>query len=151
MNILSFSDVITNSSSEVFVLHPKPEVNKSEFECEIEVLLESLCRLAGKDPDDMYTIYSSETSYIDEDYHYNVEVGDVVIESNDDNSIPSWLMEFIGEINYMPKFKDKFSGYYAEDLGEKKMPMYKWNNEKRQYEDIIELRKIESIQRRHLG
>lgn len=151
MNILSFSDVITNSSSEVFVLHPRPEIDRDRFLDEITELLNTLCELTGEDPDDMYTIYSSEISYIDEDWHYNVEVGDVVIESTDDNSIPNWLMEFIDDILYMPKFRDKFSGYYAEDLGKKDIPVYKWNSEKRQYEDVIESRKINSIQRKHLG
>lgn len=151
MKVLSYSDVITNSSSEVFVLHPKPEVDRDEFKCEIEVLLESLCRITGEDPDNMYILYSSDNSYIDEDWHYNVEVGDVVIESVDDNSIPSWLMEFIEDIIYLPKFKRNFSGYYAEDLGKKDMPVYKWNNEKYQYEEIIESKEIPSIQRKHLG
>lgn len=151
MKVLSYSDVITNSSSEVFVLHPKPEVNRDEFLCEIEELLNTLCEITGEDPDDLYTIYSSEVDYIDEDYHYNVEEGDVVIESVDDNSIPSWIMEFIGDILYMPKFKDKFSGYYAEDLGKKDIPYDMWNEITNEYETVIKSREIESIQRRHLG
>ena len=53
MNILSFSDVITNSSSEVFVLHPKPEVDKDRFLDEITELLNAICELTGEDPNDI--------------------------------------------------------------------------------------------------
>ena len=151
MKVLSYSDVITNSSSEVFVLHPKPEVNREELLSEITELLNTICELTGENPKETFYIDSSETSYIEDDWGYNVEKGDIMINSVEDNSIPGWLMDFIEDIKYMPKFEDKFSGYYAEDLGEKEMPTYKWNHEKRRYEDVIISTKIKSIQRVHLG
>lgn len=151
MKILSVSDVITNSSSEVFIIHSKPEVDNSEIYEEIKELLDSICELTGIDPSDCYTTDIAENSYIDEDWYYSVEEGDTVIESISDNTIPGWLMNFIEDILYMPRFKDKFSGYYATDLGEKEIPHDVWNSETREYETVTRKTEIESIQRHHLG
>lgn len=150
MKIISFSDVITNSSSEVFVLHPKPEVNREDFLYEIKELLNTLCELTGENKDDMYYISSAEHTEINEDWWYSQEEGDVIIESVGDNTIPVWMMEFIERLYTMSRFEDKFSGYYAEDLGKKSIPHYKWVSGEGQVR-TDEPVDIESIQRIHLG
>jgi len=146
MRILSISDVITNSSSEVFIIHGKPEF-QDELNEEIPELLEALCDSIGLDVDDMMYFEVSNSTYIDEDWEYPVENNDLIIHSQSDNTIPSWLMEFIEYLYNFPKFQNKFFGYYAEDLGEKELPRYNWN--KRKYEK--RKKEIESIQRHHLG
>jgi len=146
MRILSISDVITNSSSEVFIIHGKPEF-QDELNEEIPELLEALCDSIGLNVDDMMYFEVSNSTYIDEDWEYPVENNDLIIHSQSDNTIPSWLMEFIEYLYNFPKFQNKFFGYYAEDLGEKELPRYNWN--KRKYEK--RKKEIESIQRHHLG
>lgn len=150
MKIISFSDVITNSSSEVFVLHPKPEVNKEDFLHEIEEVLDTLCELTGENREEMYYISSADNTEINENWDYYQEEGDIIIESISDNTIPGWMMEFIEYLYCMPRFADKFSGYYAEDLGKKPIPHYKWVSGEGQVR-TDEPMDVQSIQRVHLG
>lgn len=146
INILSISDVITNSSSEVFIIHGKPEF-QDELNEEIPELLEVLCESIGLDIHEIAYFETSDSSFVDQDWHYTVEKNDLLIYSQSDNSIPLWLMEFIDCLYNFPKFQSKFSGYYAKDLDEREIPYYNWNT------GIYEKRKqkTESIQRRHLG
>lgn len=146
MKILSISDVITNSSSEVFIVHGKPEF-QDELNEEIPELLKMLCESIGLDIDDMMYFKVSDSSYIDEGWDYPVEKNDLLIHSQSDNTIPSWLMEFIEYLYNFPKFQNKFFGYYAEDLGKKELPQYNWNTGKYEKRE----KEIESIQRHHLG
>lgn len=146
MKILSISDVITNSSSEVFVIHSKPEFQEQINE-EIPELLKEMCDLVGLDIYDIMSFEVAEESEIDSDWQYYTAKRDLLINSCSDNSIPDWLMRFIEDLPYLPKFEDKFSGYYAEDLGKKEIPYYDW--ETKSYK--ISLQEIESIQRVHLG
>lgn len=150
MKIISISDVVTNSSSEVFIIHAKPEFQE-EINEEIPEFLKQICDLFEEDINDMMEFEVSHETYIDEDWYYYVHKGDLLIHSTDDNSIPGWLMDVISDLNYTNKFKDKFSGYYAEDLGEKDLPYYDWNHEPD--EPGLKHRKteIQSIQRHHLG
>lgn len=150
MKIISFSDVITNSSSEVFILHPKPEVNRKDLLHEIEEVLDTLCELTGEDPARVYCTDISDTEGINENWEYYQAEGDILIESVSDNTIPGWMKDFIEYLYSMPRFEDKFSGYYAEDLGKKSIPHYKWvsgEGDVKTYEPVD----IESIQRIHLG
>lgn len=147
--ILSISDVITNSSSEVFVIHSKPEFQE-EINEEIPKLLKEICSLVGLNISDIMRFEIAEEYKIDEDYSYYMAKQDLIINSCDDNSIPYWLMEFICYLYYLPKFRDKFSGYYAEDLGEKNIPYYDYNAPYDQRHKS-RLQSIESIQRIHLG
>lgn len=150
MKIISVSNVITNSSSEVFIIHAKPEFQE-EINEEIPEFLQELCDLFEEDIDDMlYTEVSDET-YIDEDWYYYVHKGDLLIYSTYDNSIPGWLMDTISDLNYTKKFKDKFSGYYAEDLGKIDLPYYDWNHEPDEPALKHKMTEIQSIQRHHLG
>lgn len=150
MKILSVSDVVTNSSSEVFIIHAKPEFQE-EINQEIPEFLQELCDLFEEDIDDMlYTEVSDET-YIDEDWYYYVHKGDLLIHSVSDNTIPGWLMEIIEGLYYCKKFRDKFQGYYANDLGEKDLPYYNWNHKPDEPALQHRMTEIESIQRHHLG
>ena len=150
INILSISDVITNSSSEVFVIHSKPEF-QDEINKEIPEFLRELCDLIEEDIDEMMEFDVSDETYIDEGWYYYVHKNDLLIHSVSDNTIPYWMIDFIQDLYCFNKFKDKFSGYYAKDLGKKELPYYDWNHE----EDEAGLKtkevEIESIQRHHLG
>lgn len=144
--IISYSDVITNSSSEVFVVHAKPEFQE-EINKEIPEFLQQICDFSGSDINEMMDFNVSDNSHINEDWYYYVNKGDLIITSVDDNTIPSWMIDLIDSINFLPKFKDKFGGYYSNDLGEIDMPYYDWSKDKESHK----LQKIPSIQRRHLG
>lgn len=150
MKIISFSDVITNSSSEVFILHPKPEVNREDLLSEIEDILKTLCEFAGEDSEDVYYTEISDTEGINKNWEYYQAEGDIIIKSISDNTIPGWMMNFIEYLYSMPRFADKFSGYYAEDLGKKSIPHYKWISGEGSVK-TYEPTDIESIQRIHLG
>lgn len=150
MKILSISDVITNSSSEVFILHAKPEFQE-EINEEIPEFLKEVCNLFEEDIEDMlYTEISDET-YIDEEWYYYVHKNDLIIHSNSDNTIPQWLMEIIDNLPWTKKFRDKFQGYYAEDLGEIDLPYYDWNHKPDEPALKHRMTEIKSIQRHHLG
>ncbi len=146
MKILSVSDVITNSSSEVFIVHSKPEFQDSINE-EVPELLKKICEAVEEDIDEMLCCSVSPTTGIDEDWDYYYSEKDLIIESINDNSIPGWLMDFIQEIPYLSKFRDRFYGYYAEDLGEKNVPVYDWKVN----DYVLKPKRIESVQRKHLG
>lgn len=107
--IQNISDVITNSSSEIFVCKSN---NPEETEALLREVLESVYenyKIArkhadGKDVpfygetiDELMTIYVSDEEYTDKYWGYTVHEGDVVIESTSDNSIPEILMNFIYE------------------------------------------------------
>ena len=94
INILSISDVITNSSSEVFIIHGKPEC-QDELNEEIPELLNKLCEAINLDINKIMDFEISDSTYEDEDWNYHVENNDLIIRSQNDNSIPSWLMDFI--------------------------------------------------------
>jgi hypothetical protein len=146
MKILSVSDVITNSSSEVFIVHSKPEFQDSINE-EVPELLKKICEAVEEDIEEMLCCSVSPVTGIDTDWGYYYNEKDLIIESINDNSIPGWLMDFIQEIPYLSKFRDRFYGYYAEDLGEKNIPVYDWKVN----DYVLKPNRIESVQRRHLG
>ena len=146
MKILSISDVITNSSSEVFVIHAKPGFQE-EINQEVPQLLNNICELLELNPEDLYTTEVAEDSYMDEDWYYYVNKNDLLIHSNGDNSIPYWLMTFIEDLYCSPKYQDKFSGYYADDIEPKNVPVYDY----RKNDYVLQTKNICSIQRCHLG
>ena len=150
MKIISISDVITNSSSEVFIIHGKPEFQE-ELNEEIPEVLGKLCELFGENVNDIMEFSVSDETYIDEGWYYYVHKGDLLIHSTDDNSIPGWLMDTISDLNYTKRFRDKFSGHYAKDLGEIDLPYYDWNHKPDEPGLKHRLTEIQSIQREHLG
>ena len=64
MKILSYSDVITNSSSEVFVIHAKPEF-QDEINDEIPEFLTEICKTLGYDVSDIMEFNISPEEQID--------------------------------------------------------------------------------------
>lgn len=149
MKILSYSDVITNSSSEVFVIHAKPEF-QDEINDEIPEFLTEICETLGYNIGDIMQFHISPKERIDKSYFYYQAKNDLIIHSNGDNSIPGFLMDLIDDLPWIPKFKDKFQGFYAEDLGEKVLPYYDWNAP-REYRVKTRSKEIHSVQRVHLG
>lgn len=149
MKILSVSDVITNSSSEVFVIHAKPEF-QDEINKIVPELLTNICNVVDLNIDGIMFFEIAQKDEIDEDWYYHTSKNDLIIHSSYENSIPSWLMEFIQDLYWFPKLENKFYGYYAKDLGVIDMPYIDWNDP---YEERLKTRpkEIESIQREHLG
>ena len=98
MNIQSFSDIITNSSSELFIIR-----NPKEKGEEITKFLEGVYELLHKDIDDEMIIGPADKHDIDEAkaYGYTVKKGDMVIWSVSDNSIAYPIMDLIGGLDYL--------------------------------------------------
>lgn len=93
MKIQSFSDIITNSSSELFIIrHPKEEGEK------ITEFLQGVYELLGRDIDNDMEISPADSNDIAQakEYGYTVKKGDLVIWSTKENSIPWGIMDLIG-------------------------------------------------------
>ena len=150
MKILNYSDVITNSSSEVFIIHAKPEF-QDEINKEVPEIIRSLCEALELDINEILEFDIANDSYIDSEWHYHVAKNDLLIHSVSDNTIPYWLMEFIDSLYCFPKFRNKFSGYYAQDLGEVELPYYDWNEPNYKKRHKLRKTEVESIHREHLG
>lgn len=107
IKIQTFSDIITNSSSEVFVCKSDNPEEKAELLREVLSGMFMLYRKGmgmddpdapewfGRTLDDILEISVSDTSYRDEDWDYTVEAGDIIIESTEDNSIPYFMLDVI--------------------------------------------------------
>ena len=107
--IQNVSDVITNSSSEIFVCKSNnPEETVALLREVLETVYENNKKARkhangedvtfyGETIDDLMTIYISDEEYTEKYWGYTVHEGDVVIESTSDNSIPETLMNFIYE------------------------------------------------------
>lgn len=107
IKIQNISDVITNSSSEIFICKSDNAEQTIEL---LEEVLESVYENYKKAQDhagsntygyygetlsDILTISVAEDDYTDEWYGYKINKGDVLIESVTDNSIPGIIMDFI--------------------------------------------------------
>lgn len=94
MKIQSFSDVITNSSSEVFVMRGKGIQEASD-------LIHKLYELLERDIDSDMTFRSVSKHKLDSDTGFNLHVktGDLIIEEIEDNRIPDAVSEFIANID----------------------------------------------------
>ena len=88
-----------------------------------------------------------DESYIEQDWGYSVEKGDLLIHSTGDNSIPGWLMDFISCINDLKPLRDYMDGYYAEDIPEKHLPRYNYKIGDYELMPV----KVNVVQRVHLG
>lgn len=98
--IQSFSDIITNSSSEVFV------IESSDHE-KIKTFLADVCEVFGWDINDLMTFESVEEDGKVEGWDSIYRAGDLLIWSNGDNSIPSVIMDIISEMRWgIPALKD---------------------------------------------
>lgn len=91
--IQSISDIITNSSSEVFVIKGQKERNQ-----EIMGLIINLYKLIGRDIDRDLEMFVATKKFHDREWEYKYKKGDIVIYSSDENSIPYAIMVFIEEL-----------------------------------------------------
>lgn len=119
IHIQSVSDLITNSSSEVFIC----SVNSADTEAlraEIDEFIETLMETLGFVGSDYYTGATVEIAEEDGDvdgFGYKYKKGDILIWSNGENSIPWDIMEILGDLNYIPKFEDKITDVERHHLG----------------------------------
>lgn len=105
VKIQSFSDIITNSSSELFVVKGTEEAKK-----ELEQVIKDLYNSLGRDMnEDLEFEIANDNCYIthrevyfdreyelnDYGYDYTYDKGDLLISSMEENSIPYPIMEFI--------------------------------------------------------
>ena len=112
--IQSISDVITNSSSEVFVI-------TTDKHAEVAKFIEDVCKVFGVDMDDIMEFESSTTNHKDSYTGVKVSKGDLIIYSNGDNSIPGVIMDIIESLdwnNHLPNIKPlNIKRVYREHLG----------------------------------
>lgn len=109
--IQSFSDIITNSSSEVFVI----ESNDHE---KIKTFLADVCEVFGWDVNDLMHFESVEEDGKVEGWYSTYKAGDLLIWSNGANSIPYIIMEIMSEMKWVPSLKDiTISDVTREHLG----------------------------------
>ena len=109
IHIQNISDVITNSSSEIFICKSDNAEHTIEL---LEEVLSSVYENYKKARDhagsntysyygdslsDILTMYIANNDEYNSDYNYHIKRGDIIIESTDDNSIPSIIMDFIHE------------------------------------------------------
>lgn len=102
--IQSFSNIITNSSSEVFIL----DTDKHQ---EVEQLLTDVCEVLGLNIEDVMGFESADCDGVADRYDLNsiYKKGNLLIWSAEDNSIPFYLMDLIDCLNWergVPKSKD---------------------------------------------
>lgn len=101
INIQSISDIITNSSSEVFVI-------TTDKHAEVAKFIKDVCEVFGVDMDEIMEFESSTTNHKDSYTGVKVAKGDLVIYSAEENSIPAIIMDMIESLdwaNYLPNVK----------------------------------------------
>lgn len=119
IHIQSVSDLITNSSSEVFIC----QVNTSDTEAlksEIESLINTLMEALGYVNDDYYTgavVEIADEDGVIEGWNYKYKKGDILIWSREENSIPWNIIDILGDLDCLPKFEDKVTDVERHHLG----------------------------------
>lgn len=101
IKIQSISDIITNSSSEVFVISTDKHAEVAEF-------IRSICDIFGVDMDEIMTFDSATENGRIRGWDIKYKKGDLIIESTGDNSIPGIIMTIIEELNwnyYLPNIE----------------------------------------------
>lgn len=93
IKIQSISDIITNSSSEVFVV-------KTNKHAEVAKLLEDICDVLGIKIHEIIEFVSATEHGKDHDFGFKWNKGDLLIYSADENSIPYPLMQLIENLNW---------------------------------------------------
>lgn len=119
IHIQSVSDLITNSSSEVFIC--QVDTNDTEaLKSEIESLINTLMEALGYVNDDYYTgavVEIADEDGIIEGWDYKYKKGDILIWSREDNSIPWNIVDILGDLDCLPKFEDKVTDVERHHLG----------------------------------
>lgn len=119
IHIQSVSDLITNSSSEVFIC----QVDTSDTEAlksEIESLINTLMEALGYVNDDYYTgavVEIADEDGVIEGWNYKYKKGDILIWSREENSIPWNIVDILGDLDCLPKFEDKVTDVERHHLG----------------------------------
>lgn len=91
--IQSMSDIITNSSSEVFIVSTDNHEKVINF-------INDVCEVCGWNTEDLMCFESADHDGNVDD-RTNYKKGDLLIHSADDNSIPYWIMDMIGDLPYL--------------------------------------------------
>lgn len=91
--IQSISDIITNSSSEVFII----DSNKHQL---ISQFLKEICELFGYDINRIMEFESATKDGKIEGWDIKYKKGNLLIHSSDENSIPSIIMTLIEELEW---------------------------------------------------
>lgn len=92
IKIQSFSDIITNSSSEVFVISTDKHAEVAEF-------IKNVCDLFGVDMDEIME-FDSATENGRVGYNLKHKKGDLIIYSTGDNTIPGVIMQIIEDLDW---------------------------------------------------
>lgn len=119
IKIQSVSDIITNSSSEVFICSTSGDPN--EIANEVRQFLEDLMDLTGYSGDEYYegadvTVASHDGEIYDWG-EVSYKEGDILIESVTDNSIPYGIMMILEDLEYTPRFEGKITSVTRHHLG----------------------------------
>lgn len=119
IHIQSVSDLITNSSSEVFIC--QVDTNDTEaLKSEIESLINTLMEALGYVNDDYYTgavVEIADEDGVIEGWNYKYKKGDILIWSREENSIPWNIIDILGDLDCLPKFEDKVTDVERHHLG----------------------------------
>lgn len=109
ISIQNISDVITNSSSEIFICQSDNPEQTLELMREVLSSVYDNFKKArdnsgsntysyyGDSIDDFMTLSIAYSDGRDNNWGYTYKTGDILVESTDDNSIPSVIMDFIYE------------------------------------------------------
>lgn len=93
--IQSMSDIITNSSSEVFIVSTDNHEKVINF-------INDVCEVCGWNTEDLMCFESADQDGSLEGWsNIDYKKGDLLIHSADDNSIPYWIMDMIGDLPYL--------------------------------------------------
>ena len=119
IHIQSVSDLITNSSSEVFICSVN-NTNARALAAEIQGFIDTLMEVLGFEGDDYYS--GAEVTIANSDgeidgWGYKYKKGDILIESRDDNSIPWSIMAVLEDLPYLPKFEKRITDVERHHLG----------------------------------
>lgn len=117
IHIQSVSDLITNSSSEVFICHV--DTNDTEaLKSEIESLINTLMEALGYVNDDYYA--GAVVEIADEDgviEGWKYKKGNIIIWSREENILPWNIIDILGDLDCLPKFEDKVTDVERHHLG----------------------------------
>lgn len=114
LNIQSLSDIITNSSSEVFICSTND--NPDTLVQELQELIDNLAESLGYIEKIAYVEIAYESGY-DKWYNYSWNKGDILIESTSDNTIPYAVIELLENLEYYPKFENRITNVERHHLG----------------------------------
>lgn len=104
IKVQSASDVITNSSSEIFIVSSNSE-DRQKLAEDIREMLEVICKAAGYgDLEDTLTVEVFNESFRNKGWKgHTANKGDILIRSTEDNSIPGFIMDFLEyDLQYCP-------------------------------------------------